>query len=425
MAKFLIEGGKPLSGKVTPSGNKNEALPVIAACLLTDQEVVLQNVPKISDVLDLCQILAELGAKVEWTGPEELRIQAKNIRSHKPDFELCSRIRASILLLGPLLARVGEVELPLPGGDVIGSRRIDTHFEGLRTLGAELLFGNPIRGSVEKTKAAEMFLDEPSVTATENILMLAVTAEGHSIIHNAASEPHVVGLCKLLNAMGAKITGIGSNRLDIEGVKSLKGATHRIGPDFMELGSFLSLGSIAGGELEITCTDYNDLRFILKTFAKLGIVPLHKGQSLFVDGRKELRIEKDLGEKIPTIYSGPWPGFPTDLMSVAIIAATQAHGNIIIHEKMFEGRMFFTDNLMSMGANIVLCDPHRIVVNGKSQLRGAKVSSPDVRAGMAVLIAALIAQGQSEINNIQQIERGYANIEGKLRQLGAQIERVD
>jgi UDP-N-acetylglucosamine 1-carboxyvinyltransferase len=320
---------------------------------------------------------------------------------------------------------MGQVELAAPGGDVIGARRIDTHFEGASALGAELEFGSPIKGRVKKIIGTDIYLDEPSVTGTENLLLMSVMCQGTTILHNAACEPHVSGLARLLTGMGADITGIGSNRLTITGVKSLKGCTHTIGPDFMEVGSFLCLGAIGGGTVKIEGTEPEDLRFVLKTLGRLGVHPEIQGKTIMIDGARPLEISKDLGGRVSTIYSGPWPAFPTDLMSVTIVAATQAAGTVIFFEKMFEGRMFFTDKLMAMGANIVLCDPHRIVVTGKSKLYGAHLSSPDVRAGMAMLMAAAIAEGKSVIDNIYQIERGYFNIGKKLASLGVNIQRVE
>lgn len=425
MARFHIEGGHKLSGTVTPSGNKNEALPTLMACLLTDEPVTYKRMPKIGDVLTTCDVLADLGVDVKWPGPDTLTLCAKNATYKKPNPDLCARIRASILLLGPMLARFGKVELALPGGDVIGARRIDTHWEGIEALGGSLRLGHAIVGEIKKIKGCDVYLDEPSVTGTENLLLLAVKCEGTTILHNAACEPHVVGLCNLLNEMGAKITGIGSNRLTIQGVKTLSGATHTIGPDFMEVGSFLCLGAMGGGKITIKDTRPDDLGFVLKTLARIGIIPQIEGTSLTIDGTKPLVMKKDIGGRIGTIYSGPWPAYPTDLMSVAIVAATQSQGTTIFFEKMFEGRMFFTDKLMQMGANIVLCDPHRIVVNGASKLYAARMSSPDVRAGMSLIMAALVADGTSVIDNIYQVERGYFDIENKLRNLGAKIIRGD
>jgi UDP-N-acetylglucosamine 1-carboxyvinyltransferase len=425
MPKFVIEGGRALSGAVRVSGNKNEALPALFACLLTDEPVTLKRTPRIGDVLTVCQILQGIGVEVEWTGEDTLVMCAKGAKSWKPSHELCERVRASIMLLGPMLARFGKVELALPGGDVIGARRIDTHWEGIEALGGKLALDKHITGTAKKIVGAEIFLDEPSVTATENLLLMAVKAEGTTTLYNAASEPHVVGLGKLLNAMGAKIAGLGSNRLIIDGVPSLHGATHEIGPDFMEVGSFLCLGAIAKGKVTVEGVNVEDMRFPLKVLARLGIKPRVDEDSLMVDGTKPLVMQKDVGGRVGTVYSGPWPAYPTDLMSVAIVAATQAQGTAIFFEKMFEGRMFFTDNLMRMGANIVLCDPHRIVVTGASQLYATSMSSPDVRAGMALLMAALIALGRSEIHNIHQIERGYSGIDKKLEALGAAIKRAD
>lgn len=424
MHKFLIEGGRPLNGSVRPSGNKNEALPTLMACLLTDKPVTLRRVPRIVDVLTVCDILTSLGVHVEWTGPDTVVLDAGKVQSWRPPQELCVKVRASIMLLGPLLARFGKVELALPGGDVIGARRIDTHWEGIEALGAQLSLDKIISGKIKKIVGADIYMDEPSVTATENLLLLAVKCEGTTILHNAACEPHVVGLCKLLNAMGAKIRGVGSNRLEIEGVTELSGAEHMIGPDFMEVGSFLCLGAIGKGKVTIEGVNIDDMRFPLKVLSRIGIHPRIDEDKLIVDGTRPLTMKKDVGDRIGTIYSGPWPAYPTDLMSVAIVAATQAAGTIIFFEKMFEGRMFFTDKLMLMGANIVLCDPHRVVVTGPQPLFGTQLSSPDVRAGMALLMAAVIALGPSEINNIIQIERGYQDIDKKLESLGAAIRRV-
>lgn len=425
MHKFVIEGGRPLNGVVRPSGNKNEALPALFACLLTDKPVTLRRMPKIGDVLTVCQILEGIGVKVDWASEDTVVLDAKHAKSWKPAHDLCARVRASIMLLGPLLSRFGKVELSPPGGDVIGARRIDTHWEGIEALGGHLTLDRYITGTMKKIVGAEIFMDEPSVTATENLLLLAARCEGTTTLHNAASEPHVIGIANLLNAMGAKISGIGSNRLVIQGVSELGGAEHTIGPDFMEVGSFLCLGAIAKGKVTIEGVNLEDMRYPLKVFSRLGIKPRLNEESISIDGTKQLSMRKDIGDRVGTIYSGPWPAYPTDLMSVAIVAATQAAGTIIFFEKMFEGRMFFTDQLMRMGANIVLCDPHRIVVNGPSHLYGTPMSSPDVRAGMALVMAALIALGRSEINNIYQIERGYQQIDKKLEALGAAIKRVE
>lgn len=424
MAKFIIEGGRPLNGTVTPSGNKNEALPALMCCLLSEETVILENVPQIGDVLTVCKILRGLGVEVEWQGDRCLHLNAKHLSSYKPDRDLCTRVRASILLLGPLLSRLGKIELPLPGGDVIGARRIDTHWEGAVALGATLQLQQGILGEAKSLIGTDLFLDEPSVTATENLLLLSVRAQGTTVIHNAAAEPHVVGLSNLLNSMGANISGIGSNRLVIQGVECLHGTRHRIGSDFMEVASFICLGGATEGALTIKDVDPEQYRFIFKTLRRLGLHPEIREGSFHIADNHPGEMQRDISGRVGTIYSGPWPAFPTDLMSVAIVAATQAKGMIIFFEKMFEGRMFFTDKLMAMGAGIVLCDPHRIVVTGPSQLYPAQMSSPDVRAGMALLMAGLVANGKSEINNIYQIERGYHQIDKKLESLGAAITRV-
>jgi UDP-N-acetylglucosamine 1-carboxyvinyltransferase len=394
------------------------------ACLLTSETVTFERVPRIQDVLTVCQILEEMGVTVKWEGDETLHLTARDVNTTSPSAKLCAEIRASILLMGPMLARMGRIELPLPGGDVIGARRIDTHWEGIEALGGSLKFHeHKIIGQIKRAKGCDVYMDEPSVTATENLLLLAATAEGTTILHNAASEPHVAGLCNLLNSMGARIEGTGSNRLTIHGVKQLRGARHRIGPDFMEVGSMLCLGAIGGGKVRIEDAGVADLRFVLKTLARLGIHPAIDGDSLEIDGTRPLVVRKEVSGRMPTIYSGPWPAYPTDLMSVAIVAATQSIGTSIFFEKMFEGRMFFTDKLMQMGANIVLCDPHRVVITGPGKLIAARMSSPDVRAGMALLMAAAIAEGRSTIDNIHQIERGYMAIDRKLASLGARITR--
>lgn len=425
MAKFVIEGGRPLNGTVHVSGNKNEALPALLACLLTEEPVTLRRMPRIGDVMTLCEILKGMGVRVEWTAPDTVVLEARKLTTHIPPPALCAQVRASILFLGPMLARMGKVELAPPGGDVIGARRIDTHWEGIEALGGRLTLDRTIVGKMARGVGTDVYLDEPSVTATENLVMLAARCEGVTTLHNAACEPHVVGICRLLAAMGARIEGIGSNRLTITGVSSLGGADHTIGPDFMEVGSFLCLGAIAKGKVRIEGVNVDDMRFPLKVFDRLGLHPKHDETSLTVDGTRPLVMKKDIGDRVGNVYSGPWPAYPTDLMSVAIVAATQAQGTIIFFEKMFEGRMFFTDNLMRMGANIVLCDPHRVVVTGPSQLYGTMMSSPDVRAGMALLMAALIALGRSEIANIYQIERGYQDIDKKLESLGAAVKRVE
>jgi UDP-N-acetylglucosamine 1-carboxyvinyltransferase len=427
MAKFIVEGGARLRGEVIPSGNKNEALPALCAALLTEETVVLENMPKIGDVLTMLEIFSSIGVEHGWNfNPLKghiLEINAKKLHSHRPDPKKCAHVRASILMLGGLLARLGKVSLPYPGGDVIGARRIDTHIEGARLYGAKVELLECIEAErLHPLTGVEIFCDEPSVTATENLLMLAAKAKGGSVLHNVASEPHVVGLCQMLAKMGAKISGIGSNVLRVEGTSDLGGVTHRIGSDFMEIGSFLCLGAVSGGEIKVSGIHLQDFRFIFKVFEKIGFkcrIELDSATAQPIE-----HVQRDVTGRIATIYSGPWPAFPTDLMSVAIVAASQAWGNLIFFEKMFEGRMFFTDKLLSMGANIVLCDPHRIVVSGRSKLKGAKMSSPDVRAGMAIVMASLIAEGKSEIDHIHQIERGYERIDEKLLSLGAKLKRI-
>jgi len=424
MNRYEIEGGKKLSGSVVPSGNKNEALPVLAAALLATKPVTLERLPRIGDVLTMIAIMEDLGSKVEWTGDERVVIDNSGLQYKTPRADLCAKIRASILLLGPMLARFGRVELPLPGGDVIGARRIDTHWDGIIALGGKMQMKEGIKGEISKPVGTEFFLDEPSVTATENLLSLASVASGTTVLMNAASEPHVVGVCNFLNTLGAKISGIGSNRVTISGVSQLGGGTYRIGADFMEVGSFLCLGAMCGGKIEVKDVNVEDFRFINKVFHKLGIHVESGKDSLSVDGSRPMVMTNDVSGRVTTTYSGPWPAFPTDLMSVAIVAATQSRGTMLFFEKMFEGRMFFTDKLIAMGAQIILCDPHRVVVNGPSKLYGSRLTSPDIRAGMALLMAALSAQGKSEIDNIQQIERGYCNIDKKLLSLGAALKRT-
>lgn len=424
MSKFIIEGGRPLNGTVRPSGNKNEALPALAACLLTEEPVTLKRMPKIGDVLTLCSILEAIGARVEWHDEETVTIDAKNVQPVAPPLGLCAKVRASILLLGPMLARFQKATIPRPGGDVIGARRIDTHWEGIIALGGRLELDGQINGTAPKLKGTDIFMDEPSVTGTENLVMMAVLCPGTTVIHNAACEPHVVGICNQLNAMGAKISGIGSNRLEIHGVTSLHGATHEISPDFMEVGGYLCLAAMTKGKIKVEDAGVKDFRFILRSLARIGICPKIEGDTFICDGTQESVVQTDISGRTPTIYSGPWPAFPTDLMSVAIVAATQSVGTVIFFEKMFEGRMFFTDKLLSMAATIILCDPHRVVVSGPSKLRGVRMSSPDIRAGMALVMAALAAEGTSEIDNIFQIERGYYQIDKKLQSLGASIRKV-
>ncbi len=427
MPKFIVQGGRPLRGTVRPAGNKNAALPMLAATLLTEQEVVLENVPKIRDVLTLMDLLRTLGAEADWTGDNEVTVCAKDVGKVQLDETAASRIRASILLAGPMLARVGGMTLPPPGGDIIGRRRMDTHFLALRSLGAEVVIGtrafelrapNGLRG-------ADIFLDEPSVTATENAVMAAALARGTTRLRNAAAEPHVQDLCHMVAGMGAKVEGIGTGTLVIEGRESLGGGRFRISADHIEVGSFIGLAAVTGGELLIQDADPHHLDSTLLGFARLGVRGEVRGNDLFIPAEQARTVEMDMGGYIPKIDDGPWPAFPADLTSIALVAATQCEGTILIHEKMFESRMFFTDKLVAMGARLVLCDPHRVIVIGPSKLRGGVVESPDIRAGMGLLIAALGAQGESEIYNVGQIERGYERIDERLRALGADIERAD
>lgn len=424
---FEIEGGRPVTGTIRPGGNKNAALPLIAAALLTDDEVVLRNVPAIRDVQALLELLAALGVSVEHFEPNAVRLCARGVGDAEPDRELCGRIRASVLLAGPLLARRGHVRLAPPGGDVIGRRRLDTHVLALEALGARVSadpqeYAFSAKG---RLRGAEVFLDEASVTATENALMAAALAEGSTSILNAAGEPHVQDLCALLEAMGARIEGAGTNRLRIEGVERLHGAELELGPDYIEVGSLITLAAVTGGELRIADARPAEHRATRIAFARLGIAFEAEGDDLVVPGGQTPRVDADLGGAIPKIEDAPWPGFPADLTSLAVVAATQSEGTVLIFEKMFESRLFFVDRLVSMGARLILCDPHRVVVTGRSQLVGQELSSPDIRAGMALVIAALCAEGRSLIQNIQQIDRGYERIDERLAALGARITRVD
>ena len=424
MEKFVIQGGHELSGTIRSSGSKNEVLPCVAATLLSDQPIVLENVPRIEDVLVLIQILQEMGGAVEWTGENQLSVDNSGVTEPRVPFELCRKLRASILLAGPLLARFGWVELPPPGGDVIGRRRLDTHFLGFEALGAEVETDGAFMIRGKRLVGADIFLDEPSVTGTENILMAAVAARGTTTIRNAACEPHVQGLCRMLNTMGAHIEGIGTNTLRVRGTKSLWGGTHEIGPDYLEVGSFIGLAAMTRSAITIEGVRPEDMRMIRLVFGKLGIRFEMNDQRVVVPKEQELRVQNDFMAQIPKIDDAPWPMFPTDMMSVAITTATQCEGTVIFFEKMFDGRMFFTDSLVGMGAKIILCDPHRVVVNGPAQLVGATLSSPDVRAGMSLLLAALAATGESTIYNVRHIDRGYERVEEKLAGLGAQIERL-
>ncbi len=424
MEQFIIEGGHPLSGTVTPGGNKNAALPLLAASLLTDEPIALRNVPRIRDVQIMCQLLADLGVDIAEVGDHTLRVRANKVRRTDLNPDLCRDIRASILLAGPALARLGHVELPPPGGDVIGRRRLDTHFLAFKKLGAEMEANDRFRLRVHQLTGADILLDEASVTATENAVMAAVLARGTTILRNAASEPHVQDLCRCLVQMGAHIQGIGSNMLTIEGVDHLHGAEFTLGADYIEVGSFIALAAVTGSEVLIRDASPEHLGMTQLVFERLGVCWETRGRDILVPRGQSLTIVPDLGDAIPTIADAPWPGFPADLMSIAIVAATQAAGTVLFHEKMFESRLYFVDKLIGLGARIVLCDPHRCLVQGPAWLRGERLESPDIRAGMALLIAALTARGQSIIRNIGQIDRGYERVDEKIRALGGQIERV-
>ena len=423
--QFIVEGGQRLSGSIRPAGNKNAALPIVAATLLTDQPVQLHNVPRIRDVETLVELVRTTGAECEWNGPNSLRVHAKSIHAADLDPTMCARIRASILLAAPLLARCGTVTLSPPGGDVIGRRRLDTHFHVLQALGAEYELGERFRFTTKALIGADVFLDEPSVTATENALMAAVAAKGRTVLRNAASEPHVQDLARVLVALGARIEGIGSNVYTIDGGLLLGSATHEIGPDHIEVGSFIGLAAVTRSSIRIERAGVEHLRSMLMGFERLGISCIIDGDDLIVPAEQSRVIRTDLGGHVPKLEDQPWPAFPADVMSIAIVTATQCDGMILMHEKMFESRLYFTDKLVSMGARIVLCDPHRAIVSGPTKLRGNTVESPDIRAGMAMLLAALCAEGTSVINNAQQIERGYERIEERLGALGATIRRVE
>lgn len=421
---YIVEGGQRLSGSIEPSGNKNAALPIIAATLLTDQPVELTNVPRIRDVEALVELLISLGAEAEWTGQNTLRVHARVVQPATLDPDLCSRIRASILLAGPVLARCGKITLPPPGGDVIGRRRLDSHFLALRQLGANITLDGAYVFEAVRLVGADVFLDEPSVTATENALCAAVAAEGTTILRNCASEPHVQDLAHFLTALGAKIEGIGTNCMTIHGGLPLGGATHRIGPDHIEVGSLIGLAAVTNSDLRITNAGVQHLRSTLMGFERLGIVCQIEGDDLIIASGQSKTIEPDFGGHVPKIEDQPWPAFPADTMSIAIVTATQCEGMVLMFEKMFESRMFFVDKLIAMGARIVLCDPHRAVISGPAPLKAARLESPDIRAGMAMLIAAMGAEGTSTINNAQQIERGYERIDERLNAIGAKITRV-
>ena len=421
--QYVVEGGARLSGEIEPSGNKNAALPIVAAALLTSDRVELSNVPRIRDVEALVELIRTVGAEATWTSRNSLTIEARHLRPADLNPALCARIRASILLAGPMLARCGELTLPPPGGDVIGRRRVDTHFLVLQQLGAEIEADEVYRFRTGGLKGADVFFDEPSVTATENALCAAVAAEGRTVLRNCASEPHVQDLARFLIAMGAEIEGIGTNTMTIEGGRPLSGASHRIEADHIEVASLIGLAAVTRSAITIRNAGVAHLRSTLMNFERLGIRCRIEGDDLVVPGEQEMRIQSDFGGHVPKIEDQPWPAFPADAMSIAVVTATQCEGMVLLFEKMFESRMFFVDKLIAMGARIVLCDPHRVVVSGPARLRAARVESPDIRAGMAMLIAALCAEGTSIIENAQQIERGYERIEERLNALGARIVR--
>lgn len=423
MEKFIIEGGIPLKGEVTPSGNKNAALPLLAACLLTDEPITFHNMPNILDVLAMKNLIESLGVNITISDKNTWIIHAKDVRFADLDPDLCRKIRASILLAGPMVARSGELILPPPGGDVIGRRRVDTHILALKKLGVTVTYDRTFHFKANKLTGASILLDEASVTATENAIMACVTAEGHSIIRNAASEPHIQELCHFLNKMGANIDNIGSNTLHIQGVPKLHGCEFTVGPDYLEVISFVGAAAVTRGEITIHNAGNEYLDMIRLVFRRIGVEWETSGNDLIVSAQQPLLIEPDLGNAIPEISVMPWPSFPTDLMSIAIVVATQSKGSMLFHDWMYPSRMYFTDKLVSMGAQIVLCDPHRCIVQGPTPLYAEKLESPDIRAGMALVLAALSARGTSVIRNVRQIDRGYENVELKLRGLGAKIIR--
>jgi len=422
---FVIEGKQPLSGTIRAAGNKNGALPILASCLLTDEPVTLTNVPRIRDVDTMLELLADLGADAAWTGSNEVRVHAGSITKSAPDLALCSKIRASFLLAGPLLARFGRATMPPPGGDVIGRRRLDPHIHAFNELGASIDIGSTYDIHGENLRGAHVFLDEASVMATENTIMAAVLTAGETVLGNAACEPHVQDLCRFLVHLGAQIEGIESNVLRIHGVDSLSGGDWTIGPDHIEVGSFIGMAAITGGDVTIEGVRPHDLVSIVPAFKKLGVRVEIGEDTVHVPARQQLIVEDDLGGMVPKIEDGPWPAFPSDLTSIAVTVATQAFGTVLMFEKMFENRLFFADKLVSMGARIILCDPHRAVVTGPAPLVGQRMESPDIRAGMAMLLAALTAQGHSTIGAAHQIDKGYERIDERLRALGANIERID
>jgi UDP-N-acetylglucosamine 1-carboxyvinyltransferase len=425
MATFRVDGGRRLEGRIRPAGNKNAALPCLAATVLAREPVTLENVPRIRDVLTFLEIMSSLGAAVEWTGANEVTVDPRPLAANAIDQGLAEGIRASLLLAGPLLARFGRVQLPPPGGDVIGRRRMDTHFLAFEALGATVELNGGFSIRARALRGTDFFLDEPSVTGTENAIMAAVHARGHTRWRNAAAEPHVQDLCNMLNAMGADIRGIGTHVLDIEGVDALGGTRFRIGGDHIETGSFMGLAAVTKSEITVEDAPVEHLDSTVLGFRRLGVECTVRGSDVVVHGDAPHRIRQDAFGHVPKIDDGPWPAFPADLTSIALVTATQCEGTVLVHEKMFESRMYFTDKLVGLGASIILCDPHRAVVVGPSPLKGGVVESPDIRAGMALLIAALGADGTSRIKNIRQIERGYERIDERLRELGAHVERED
>jgi UDP-N-acetylglucosamine 1-carboxyvinyltransferase len=425
MEKFVIEGGAPLSGTIVPAGNKNGALPILAAAILTEEQVLVRNVPRIRDVDAMLRILEAIGAQVAWRGPNEVAVCCAGVREVSVDPELAELIRASFLLAGPLLARFGRAVMPPPGGDVIGRRRLDPHLDAFRAMGASTDCTRDIVLSAPRgLRPSDVFMDEPSVMATENALMAAALTPGATVLGNVASEPHVQDLARMLVKMGADIQGIGSNLLTVNGAEQLNGCEHDVAPDHIEIGSFMALAGVTGGELLVKGAVADDLRMIRLVFERLGLRSELRDGDVLVPGGQKLVVQADVGEYKSKIQDGPWPAFPADLTSIAVALATQAEGSILIHEWMFENRLIFADKLILMGADIVMCDPHRAIVTGPRRLRGERLESPDIRAGMAMLLAALCAEGRSEIGNVRQIDRGYERIDERLRELGANIERV-
>ena len=425
MESFVIEGGTPLAGRVSAAGNKNGALPILAATLLASEPVTLSNVPRIRDVDTMVALLADAGADTEWTAANEIRIDPRTAEKTELDADLCSQIRASFLLAGPLLARFGRASVPPPGGDVIGRRRLDPHIHALAELGVEIDLNGRFDMTTSGLQGRGIFLDEASVMATENAVMAATLATGETVIGNAACEPHVQDLCRFLGSLGARIEGIGSNVLRVRGVQQLGGGEWRIAPEHIEVASFIGLAAVTGGDVTIENVEIEDLAPILPVFRRLGVEVELNESSVRVKPGQELVIEDDLGDQIPKIEDGPWPAFPADLTSIALAVATQARGTVLIFEKMFENRLFFVDKLVGMGARIILCDPHRAVVTGPAKLYGQRMASPDIRAGMAMLIASLCAEGISTIGNVGEIDRGYERIDERLRALGARIDRTE